>query len=234
MRLGRPPKAPKVDRQCEVCGKCWQAYAWENSGEVQKYCSRVCWAKSRIGKGHPRVTPENRSCAECGKAFFVRGAGNKPARSRFCCKQCALNGRWVGRPGHQRPREMSDADASWFAGVFDGEGSVVWPRKEFLQTVRLSITNTSYPLLAEVARVVGTGKIRNVSKYRKNPRHSRTWVWDCHGENARRLLSQIVARLIVKREAAEIALGIRHAKRPPLSPRTKLMRAAQKAEARME
>jgi len=117
---------------------------------------------------------------------------------------------------------MLETEAVWLAGVLDSEGSVVWPRRQNLHSVRLAIVNNSKPFLDRVMEVTGTGKIR--MKTRKNPRHNISWTWDCYGENSRLVLQQILPWLIIKREAAEVALGIKEVTEPPLTSRTLLRR----------
>jgi len=237
MRTGRPPKAPKITRVCQQCGKEWQAYEWVN---VVLYCSRACFYKSRIGRKRA-IDPgkrEHRACLQCGKTFIVGGGGNRPYIAKYCSRTCSRKAYWINvRAGetpppvnqtfdgssHAMPREMSEIERTWFAGLFDGEGCVGWPRRNVLHSVYLSITNTNENLMNRVAEITGTGRI----KYKhRDSRHSPIWVWACYGENARSILRQIVPWLIVKKEAAEVALGIKEAKEPPWTQRSKTMRKA--------
>jgi hypothetical protein len=55
--------------------------------------------------------------------------------------------------------------------------------------------------------VAGTGSIIEMTRYKKNPKHSPSWNWQCYGENARNLLRQIYPYLIAKKEKADIALS---------------------------
>jgi len=88
--------------------------------------------------------------------------------------------------------------------------------------VNLVVVNTNREFIDELSRISGTGRIRAVAR---NPRHSAAWTWTCHGDNSLSLLKQIFPRLIIKREAAEVALGLREATEPPWSQRTITMRA---------
>jgi len=118
---------------------------------------------------------------------------------------------------------MTEVQAAWFAGVFDGEGCVRWTRRKIIRSVALTVTNTNEELMQKVVRVTGTGKISE--KRPKNPRHSRAWTWQCYGDNAQSLLRQMLPELVVKREAAEVALGIVKAAEPPWTQRSRSMQA---------
>ncbi len=227
-RTGRPRTASRIQCTCEQCGKVWTRASWDKT--IGKYCSRVCYHRGRTGKGKPIVTPLERSCPECGTKFLVGGAGRRRWNSTYCSRQCSAKHRWLELPGHERAREMSDTESAWFAGVFDGEGCIVWPVKTNIKSVRLSVANTCVPLLEKVRVVSGTGKVR-MQQARKSRFHTQPWIWDCYGENARIVLRQIVPWLIVKKEAAEVALGIVVAATPPLTQRTKTIMAARAAEA---
>lgn len=212
-RTGRPPKHEKEVRTCNVCAKTWLSYPYVKSNK--KYCSRECMVIGRTGVPRgPYVEREARNCEHCGGSFLVGGCDRKKD-TRFCSVPCSTRGRWDGVPGHETPIAMDREDAAWFAGLFDGEGCVAWPKRHRFNECRISIANTSLPLLERAKEVTGTGKIREVTKYRKNPKHNRAWVWNCYAANAREVLSQILPWLIVKKEAAEIVLGIRRVKELP-------------------
>lgn len=227
-RLGRPPKSEKLDRDCQTCGKTWQDPSWM---VPRKFCSRECWRQSRLGvpRGPYAVPREVRKCEYCGTEFSIGGTEGSKRRAAFCSVKCAINGRWVGKPGHQRPRQMTPEETAWFAGIFDGEGCIAWPRRTLVKSFRLSIANTSLRLLEKVEEIVGTGRTYDRSAFRKSAKHNNIWVWQCHGENARLVLSQIYPWLIVKKEAADVALGFVAADEPPLSNRTKATLAAEEA-----
>lgn len=225
--IGRPPKAAKLAKACQQCGKEYEIYAWEN--RRHKFCSRPCYALSKIGKGKPLIAPEKRKCLNCGLEFLVGGAGNKKKWEKYCTRSCSAKYRWLHRPGHQRAREMSALETAWFAGVFDGEGCIAWPRRDCLMTVRLTVANTNLAFLRQVIKISGTGKLH--SRVPRSTRHTQAWMWDCYGENARIILRQILPWLIIKREAAEVALGIREAVEPPWTQRTLTTRNAEKSQA---
>ena len=219
---GRPAKAPKVTRVCQQCGNEWLAYEWENNTKLL-YCSRECFYKSRVGRPKVlRVEPEERPCLRCGKIFLVGGEGNRQKIAKYCSRTCARHGYW-GEAVHKPARQMTEVQAAWFAGVFDGEGCVRWTRRKIIRSVALTVTNTNEELMQKVVRVTGTGKISE--KRPKNPRHSRAWTWQCYGDNAQSLLRQMLPELVVKREAAEVALGIVKAAEPPWTQRSQTMQA---------
>jgi LAGLIDADG-like domain len=106
---------------------------------------------------------------------------------------------------------MQKSDASWLAGLFDGEGSIVFPRKtNTLNSVRIQITNTNHELLERVIAVTGTGTlVSQMHPGSKNwkPHYKPSWAWQCYGENTRSLLRQMLPWLIEKRDKALIVLG---------------------------
>lgn len=224
MVRGRPPKKPKLSRVCETCSKPYEVYAWENRG--LRFCSRKCWSenRSRIDKlsESNKIAPEQRHCQNCNTPFLVGGVGNKRAWEVYCSRQCAAQHRHLHLPGHQRPHVMTEIDAAWLAGVIDGEGCIAWPRRQNLGSVRLSVYDTHRAFLDQVLSVSGTGKLRTVKRLKQT--HTQAYAWDCYGENARLILRQILPRLIVKKEAAEVALGAGEAIEPPMTQRTRSMR----------
>jgi len=82
--------------------------------------------------------------------------------------------------------------------------------------------------MQKVRVVTGTGKI--TARKSSNPYHSPAWTWQCYGDNAQSLLRQMLPELVVKREAAEVALGIRKVKEPPWTQRTLTTMAAKESE----
>ena len=242
-RTGRPPKAEKTAHACKQCGKGWLAYAW--SKDKNEYCSRDCFYASRVGLKRETAKREERACLVCGKTFLVGGTGNRPKFAKYCSRNCARQGYWASiRKGevpppsrltfdgesHEPARQMTENEIAWFAGVFDGEGCIGWPRRKVLHSVYLTVTNTCKPLIARIADVTGTGRVKE-KLARINPRHSRAWVWACYGENARSILRQIHPWLIVKKEAADVALGLSQAIEPPWTQRTRTMREGNGPEA---
>lgn len=223
-RKGRPPRAEREIRSCKQCGNTWEAYAWENQG-TQNYCSSRCWGDSRIGQPALSGTPpEERACVGCGKAFVVGGAKGHARSVKHCSIQCFWERGSHGIKKHSIAVIMTEGDAKWMAGLFDGEGSVAWPRRTSLHSVRIDITNTHRPLLEKVMEVTGTGRI-NVRPV-KQKAHNQAWVWSCFSTNSLSILRQMYPFLLVKKEAAAIALGIVEATAPPTARRTRKMSEA--------
>jgi hypothetical protein len=224
MKIGRPPKAPKITRICKQCGTKWQAYEWDKNRT--DYCSHACFSKSQIGKRRQLVKPKKRACATCGKIFLVGGTGNRTKIAKYCSRTCAKMGHW-GDLQHTKARKMGKEERIWFSGFFDGEGCISWPRRTIMHSIQLKVTNTNREVIDWIAKTTGTGRITDVK--RKKPQHSAAWTWSCHGRNAQSILRQIFPCLIVKKEFAEIALGIVKATEPPWTQRTKSMRGGMNA-----
>lgn len=123
---------------------------------------------------------------------------------------------------------MSDTEAAWFAGIFDGEGTIRWGRANNVRTVSLMITNTSFDLIDKIREVTGTGLVTD-KKGTGSPKHSPARTWTCHGINSQRLLAQIEGWLIVKKHGARVALGLEPSEVAPLSQRSKTRQAAEAA-----
>lgn len=102
---------------------------------------------------------------------------------------------------------MSEAEIAWFAGVFDGEGSIVSPSGAGVQySLRIVIYNTSYELLDRILEVTGTGMIHD--RPLREAHHKQCGIWASYGNNAREILRQTLPWLIVKREKAHEALQL--------------------------
>lgn len=185
-KLGRPRTLP--DLHCEQCGKAFRPYS---SGS--RFCSRACFGAWHSAAGTHRVEKEARVCPVCGKTFYVGGAGMRRSK-RLCSLECA------GKSHSPPARKMSQTERAWLAGLFDGEGTVIQPRKDRPTSIRLAITNTSMPLLERVQEVTGTGSFVAMKRY--SPKHTSCWIWQCHADNARSLLRQMLPWLIVKRAKA--------------------------------
>lgn len=201
-RTGRPRLSTDVVCTCKTCGKDFTIPSWDK--QHGHYCSRVCFFASR--KGVPRhdlrANPVFNTCAFCGKEFQVGGHGRPKYYQQYCSQICMGS-------SHPRPGEMTDLEIAWLAGLFEGEGSIVFSHGKLRKSVTITISNTILPLLEKVLEVVGTGAIQNMTRYKVNPKHSPAWLWRCHGENARILLERMMPWFIVKKQRAEIALGIR-------------------------
>jgi hypothetical protein len=218
-KIGRPAREPKITLTCKQCGLQWVQYAWVK-GAVD-YCSQDCFHKSRIGKPNPlaRREREVKNCENCGLEFVVGGFGNPPRTKRFCGRSCAKQAMWADRPAaHSPAREMTRDECAWFAGLFDGEGCIAWPRRAALHSVRLDLGNTSMALLERILQVTGTGSL--IASKMKKPQHNQAWHWCCYASNATHILKQIYPFLIVKKEAAAVALGLVDAAEPPSTRRT--------------
>ena len=201
MTKGRPRKSTYLDLTCEVCKKHYTQPSYAKTG--LRFCSLDCSFIGRKGEAKPRrkIDPVPIECPEC-KIVFMTGGRNRPRYgTKFCSNICR------GKYSSTQPdvREMSEAEISWLAGLFDGEGNIAWPRKGNIHTARLTITNTNYALLEKLIEITGTGSIVGYKKS-KNHKHADAWNWSCYGDRSKQLLELMLTWLIVKRENAEIVL----------------------------
>jgi hypothetical protein len=144
----------------------------------------------------------------CGEVFL------RPlATARFCSRECYIISR-LGVPkkttgATSQARRLTKTEAAWLAGLFDGEGSIIFVHKDRpTPSVRITISNTYYPLLLRIQEVTGVGRL--IVHHRAgtgNPKHSASWNWQTYSANARDLLQQMLPWLIVKREKADAALN---------------------------
>jgi hypothetical protein len=107
-----------------------------------------------------------------------------------------------GRSFGPKAHRLKKYEATWFAALMDGEGSIINSKKStggFCP--RLWIGMTSLEMLSRVVEVTGVGTINLHSKPRK-PNHAQAYTWRCDGANAISLLNQILPYLIIKQEKA--------------------------------
>ena len=132
-----------------------------------------------------------------------------------------------GSSAHNRTiRKPSDVEIAWFAGFFDGEGSIfISPRKrvtilsQHVTTtyhLRLSIANTDPAALAKCKDIWDAGHFMQHDGKTKKPNHRLSWVWRAETVQAAKILYAVLPYLVTKRLQAEIALSWwdERAKRP--------------------
>jgi hypothetical protein len=198
--MKRDYRCTDVTVNCERCGKAFHPF--QQNRDTARFCSRSC--KGGAGNHADRLRSKSitLNCQTCGKAFHPHYT-NKEAK--YCSSICS------GRPKAPTALKMSATEVAWLAGLFDGEGSIVFPRNSnVLNSVRLTIANTNRELLETVQQRTGTGQlIVAMCSKRKNwkPHYKPSWHWQCYGENTRSLLSQMLPWLIEKRDKALIVLS---------------------------
>lgn len=100
---------------------------------------------------------------------------------------------------------MSEVEAAWLAGVFDGEGCICWANRKFPKpTLVLQIGNTCRPLLERVQQVTGSGGITIGQRFKDKRREY--FKWQISSSKAKSVLQQIERFLVVKRQRADLAL----------------------------
>jgi len=230
-RSGRPRITPRETVPCPRCQTPFERYIGD--GKPQSiYCSAVCYHAARVGVARPDllIAPETKHCERCGEAFLVGGEGRKARHHRYCSKTCAKSAYWESDraknwpllpDAHGQAKQLSDNDVAWMAGLFDGEGCIAWPRRNLLHSVRIDVINTNRAVIDRVCEVTGTGRVQEMPK--KKAHHSQGFIWHAYGDNARYLLHQMYPLLIIKKQAAAVALGFIKATEPPPSSRSESM-----------
>ena len=101
---------------------------------------------------------------------------------------------------------LSDLDASYIAGIVDGEGCVhvtkvrnVNSKSGFVYRSGVVIGNTSFSLLRWIKNTIGAGTIK---RNKKHPRHKQSWQYNLWSDEASRLLEQLIPYLLVKEKQA--------------------------------
>lgn len=152
-----------------------------------------------------KVEPKDVVCRVCGTHFETGGRGRKPLRTVFCSKRCAAK----ARIKQAAIRPLSELDAAYCAGVFDGEGSVVlWDRGYGgrLQ-LRCTVANTYRPLMDWLQDTLGTGSVVEKKYTRQGQEHYLdAYTYQVYGQNAVEWLRAMLPYLIVKRDKALVAI----------------------------
>ena len=102
---------------------------------------------------------------------------------------------------------MSKEEIAWFAGLFDGEGSIVLARRDRYagsKAARIVIYNNVLELLERIIEFTGVGVIHE--RKSKNPKHADSYYWQCGGGEAMAILRQVRPWLIVKAARANAVL----------------------------
>lgn len=113
-------------------------------------------------------------------------------------------------------QNLSVADLAYFAGLFDGEGSVILckqPRptpKRQTYFLSASLANTHLPTLQWVRELWGIGTIRPMKRYKESwkPR----WQWVATSNQALYVLRLILPFLKIKKQEAEIGIAFQEFK----------------------
>jgi hypothetical protein len=191
VKRGRPRTLPDL-----ICEQCAKAFRPHTSGS--RFCSKACFGAWHSANGTYRAKKDAKVCPVCGKTFYVGGLGSRRTQ-KLCSLKCA------GTQRAPAARKMTEPECAWLAGLFDGEGSVVYAKRGNSKSLRICISNTNEELLARILEVVGTGTLVSQKRYAEH--HAPAWVWQCYSANARDLLEQMLPWLIVKREKALTAIN---------------------------
>ncbi len=156
------------------------------------------------GMANHLVTPTPVICPVCKTTFLTGGRGRPKTSTKYCSQRCNA----LARIRQPTIATLTQLETAYFAGVFDGEGSIVlWDRGHGgRQQLRCSVANTHYPLVEWLKATAGTGSIV-VHKYPEETGYKVAYTWQCYGQNAVALLRQMLPFLIVKHDRALIAIA---------------------------
>lgn len=176
----------------------------------QKYCGRECF--KIMFRGHPPYNPKKRiikKCLVCEKDFETGGRAGDPDQ-RFCSDECKYRGRY--RHG-EISKELTPQQASYIAGLMDGEGSFILYMRGDVVCLRINIANTKRAMLDWVVEATGIGSI--VERENKNPNHMNSMWWQVNSEGAESVIKQIRPYLTIKQAQADLALKTQERLRDP-------------------
>jgi LAGLIDADG-like domain len=201
-----------VEITCPGCGKVYERPAWEVRKGL-RYCEPACYNRHRTGKkrgpykGHE---PEERTCEVCGKVFLVGGVGRPPRSQRRCSDACRIAGRY--RHG-RKAKALTATDAAYLAGIIDGEGSVILYMRRDVVALRVTVANTSRPLLERIQAATGIGDVHQ--QRAESATHRASFSWRCNAEAAESLLAQLRPFLFLKTAQADLAFATQARLRDP-------------------
>lgn len=211
-KTGRP-RAERVARACEGCGKHFLAPPHDIRRGRGRFCTNACYQANKGGrkrgfyKGHE---PEEKACIACGKMFMVGGRDNPKRSQGLCSMECQRQSR------HRKPRvmckPMTDTQSAYLAGILDGEGAVmlVSRRNSAGAHLMVYVCNTHLGVLEWVAATTGMGRICKVDRS-KHATAKDCYHWRVSGDTAESLLRKLLPFLIIKKDRAEI--GVRFQER---------------------
>src|SRR3954470_14487331 len=104
--------------------------------------------------------PVTLRCEECQKEFIRAAWVAARATHHFCSNACAGRATtWNNASRFRKPRalRLDPADAAWLAGLFDGEGYIIFPAEQQgnkrKEKARMGIKMTSREVISRVAEV---------------------------------------------------------------------------------
>lgn len=100
------------------------------------------------------------------------------------------------------PLDLSEREVAYFAGLFDGEGSIGIYGSKY----KASVANTDPRPLFRLKELFG-GNVRRADARVTCP--SVVWAWEVSGDKAQRFVTVLYPDLIIKKEQADIFLRAR-------------------------
>jgi len=120
--------------------------------------------------------------------------------------------KWFCTTNLKSDKVMNPAEAGYFAGFLDGEGTIgVYRgrRKENRSGIRfqtvLRLCNTDFAALEAIQRMCGNGRIAQVTAP-KNPNYRTGYILTFSSSQITHLLPQLIPYLVIKKRQAELAL----------------------------
>ena len=103
--------------------------------------------------------------------------------------------------------EMIPTDAAWFAGFFDGEGTLAMymnGRTKTVECYRLQIANNYVDALIKCKNITGVGSVLEKTRNKVPAHYQKQYVWAVNSQrNVVEICRQIMPYLVVKRLKVE-------------------------------
>ena len=204
-QIGRPRTAEYYVCICETCGKEFELAAWKK--QSGKFCSAACWHKAKAGRPIPKLWKSfEKVCEACGQTFLAGGWHNAKRDTRYCSRVCSSKAHRI----YAEPHTLSVVDASYLAGILDGEGSIIQVKPH---AWRVAIYQSDEPFILWIREVTGTGLAAKRpatacagKNLVKQGVFKVAWHWQLYGHNAALFIRQLLPYLRIKRALAEAML----------------------------
>lgn len=112
-------------------------------------------------------------------------------------------------------REMTDVEAAYLAGMFDGEGCIsinfrspnsIMREVNTQLSIQVKIAMTHKETIDYIESITGCGRVSYIRK--KNPNHKDQWLWAPQLRDAREIIERCHPYMVTKRRNAEIFMEL--------------------------
>lgn len=181
---------------CAACSKELSLPAHRFKHTKLHFCDKGCHDVYQTGR-----RSEQKACAGCGSNFIIGGRGNRARKAVFCSIRCASRARI--RTG-ETANELTVAQASYIAGLVDGEGSIMLIGRRGGCALRLTVSNNVYSVMEWLTSTLGVGVI--VRRLPNNKKHATSYTYQINSHGANSIIQQIRPHMVIKARQADLAM----------------------------